>query len=144
MTTATSFLVKLEQSQLLDDEQLAWVRQQTSQDAIALARALIKREWITRWQGQQLLEAKPRIRVGKYVLLQKLGQGGMGTVYKARQADIGRIVAIKLMSDAVLDRDDAVQRFLRESRAMAAVSHPHIVTAYDVDEHEGGYYLVME
>ena len=143
-TTKTSFLERLERSCLLSPQQLAALRNDGDQSAEGLARGLIRKQWITRWQARQLLSGETEFSVGKYQLLDKLGQGGMGAVYKARQTDIDRLVAIKSMSDDVLDRDDAVQRFLRESRAMAAVSHPHIVTAYDVEVVDGNYYLVME
>jgi len=77
-------------------------------------------------------------RISHYEILQKLGEGGMGVVYKARDTRLGRTVAIKVVNA------EFTQRFEREARAIAALNHPHICTLYEVGEHEGAPYLVME
>jgi len=76
--------------------------------------------------------------ISHYEITEKLGQGGMGAVYKARDTRLGRSVAIKLVNT------EFTQRFEREARAISALNHPHICTLYDVGEHEGAPYLVME
>ncbi|MEI6971256.1 MAG: serine/threonine-protein kinase, partial [bacterium] len=77
-------------------------------------------------------------------LLEKLGEGGMATVWKARQISLDRIVAIKILSPRLAgDKDDAA-RFLKEAQAMAALKHPGIIQVYDAGVHEGMYYFVME
>jgi tRNA A-37 threonylcarbamoyl transferase component Bud32/uncharacterized protein YjhX (UPF0386 family) len=86
----------------------------------------------------------PSVQLGNYVLLEKLGQGGMGEVYKARHRRMDRIVAVKLLSAAALRSEELVRRFQREVRAAARLCHPGIVTAYDADEAEGRHFLVME
>jgi tRNA A-37 threonylcarbamoyl transferase component Bud32 len=77
-------------------------------------------------------------------ILEMLGQGGMGAVYKARQAKLDRLVAVKILP-APVGRDPAfAERFAREARALAKLSHPQIVAVHDFGESDGQYYLVME
>jgi serine/threonine-protein kinase len=76
--------------------------------------------------------------IAHYQVLEKLGEGGMGVVYKARDTRLGRSVAIKVVNA------EFTQRFEREAKAISALNHPHICTLYDVGEHEGTPYLVME
>jgi tetratricopeptide (TPR) repeat protein len=78
------------------------------------------------------------------VLLERIGQGGMGEVYKARDDRMGRVVAVKVLSHGAIISDETVARFRREVRAAAQLSHPNIVTAYDADEAGGIHFLVME
>ena len=77
-------------------------------------------------------------RVSHYEIQEKLGEGGMGVVYKARDARLGRSVALKFV------RAQFSERFEREARAIAALNHPHIATLHDVGAHEGAPYLAME
>jgi type VI secretion system protein ImpC len=90
--------------------------------------------------------ADPRPRqVGRYRILGLLGAGGMGSVYKAEDASLGRLAAVKipLLTATPEDRERAAQRFLREARAAAAVRHPHVCPIYDVGEQDGWPYVVM-
>jgi hypothetical protein len=80
----------------------------------------------------------------KYRLLQKLGRGGMGVVYKAEQIGLNRVVALKVMSASASDNPEAARRFRQEVRAAGRLQHPAIVTAFDADVVEGAYFLVME
>ena len=82
--------------------------------------------------------------IGEYELLEKIGQGGMGAVYKARQKKLKRIVAIKLLPKERLADPKAVARFEREMEAVGAVDHPNIVRAMHAGEHEGQPYLAIE
>lgn len=91
-----------------------------------------------------LPESEPLRYVGEYRLLQKLGEGGMGVVWKAEHRRMQRLVAIKMISEAALKSSDAVGRFYREVQTAARLLHPNIVTAYDAGEHEGSCFLVME
>jgi predicted Ser/Thr protein kinase len=87
-------------------------------------------------------EAAPE-RFGDYELLEKLGEGGMGVVYKARDTVLGRIVALKRMGRGKLALPQEIERFYREARAAAQSPHPHIVPVYDFGEHAGEHYLTM-
>ena len=82
-------------------------------------------------------------RVGRFVLGDELGRGGMGVVYAARDDALGRQVAIKLIGCAH-DSDTLRQRLMREARAASAIRHPHVATVYEVGEHGGELFLVME
>lgn len=80
----------------------------------------------------------------RYEVLERLGSGGMGTVYKARHRLMDRLVALKVIEPRLLDRPGVVERFRREVRAAAGLLHPNIVTAHDADEAGSTHFLVME
>ena len=82
--------------------------------------------------------------MGEYELLQRLGSGGMGTVYKARHLKLNRIVAVKMIQERRLDDATATARFDREMMAVGALDHPNIVRAMDAREIDGQRLLVME
>ena len=82
--------------------------------------------------------------LGPYRLEALLGEGGMGQVFRARDTRLGRLVAIKQIRAEHIQRGEFQIRFQREARATAALNHPHICTLYDVGQHEGAAYLVME
>jgi tRNA A-37 threonylcarbamoyl transferase component Bud32 len=82
--------------------------------------------------------------LGKYRLIEKVGQGGMAQVYKAYQPDLDRYVAVKVLHPHLIGDDDFAARFRREARAVAALEHPHIVRVYDFDTEGGVAFLVME
>jgi serine/threonine protein kinase/formylglycine-generating enzyme required for sulfatase activity len=87
--------------------------------------------------------ATPR-ELGPYQLLEELGRGGMGTVWKARQTRLNKIVAVKVLSDQLTQDETALTRFNREMQAVGSLEHPNIVRALDADECGGTHYLVME
>ena len=110
-----------------------------------LAQELFRAKRLTRFQAQAVYQGKTRgLVVGNYVVLDKLGQGGMGQVYTARHTRMDRLVAIKVLPAAATKSPEAVKRFQREVKAAARLTHPHIVTAYDADEYRGVHFLVME
>lgn len=110
-----------------------------------LARAMFRRGRLTRFQAQAVFQGKTRgLVVGNYVVLDSLGKGGMGRVYKAQHRKMKRVVAIKMLPSSATKSSDAVKRFQREVEAAARLSHPNIVTAYDADEAQGVRFLVME
>ncbi|HUU69308.1 MAG TPA: protein kinase [Planctomycetota bacterium] len=82
--------------------------------------------------------------IGGYELVEKLGRGGMGVVYKARQTAMDRIVALKLLKPSLSRNDVFVERFFREARTAAKLNHPHIVLAIDCGFAEGYHFFVME
>ncbi len=131
----------LEATQASEAESL----QKGSADPRALAKELVQRGWLTPWQVNQLfLRRAGELRLGPYLLLDRLGEGGMGTVYKARHSVMRRLVALKVIRRDRLAGRDSVRRFYREVRAVARLAHPNIVLAYDAAEVDGTHILVME
>src|SRR5262245_53500798 len=107
-----------------------------------LARALVHEGLLTRFQAEQLLQGKwRRFTIGKYKVLERLGAGGMGSVYLCEHVLARRRVALKVLR---VTAASGVLRFHREARAVAALDHPNIVRAYDIDEVGGLHFLVME
>src|ERR1041385_8427074 len=80
----------------------------------------------------------------RYRVVRKLGTGGMANVYLAEDQELGRRVAIKILNDRHANDEQFVERFRREAKNAAALSHPSIVSIYDRGEAEGTYYIAME
>jgi serine/threonine protein kinase len=80
----------------------------------------------------------------RYDILEELGRGGMGVVFKARDRRLGRVVALKRLTESLREHPKAVEMFLREARAAAALNHPNIVTLYDAGQEGDTFYLTME
>jgi eukaryotic-like serine/threonine-protein kinase len=100
-------------------------------------------------RGADLLEGdRPRTRagqsIGPYKIVSLIGAGGMGEVYRANDARLGREVALKLLPDSSATGTESVRRFQQEARAASALNHPNILSIYDVGEHDGSPYIVSE
>lgn len=108
-----------------------------------LTRSLVATNRITEFQAQRLLQGES-LALGNYVVIEELGRGGMGVVYKARHRRMNREVALKVIAQSRFDSPELAERFQREVEALAKLSHPNIVTAYDASESNDVHYLVME
>jgi formylglycine-generating enzyme required for sulfatase activity/WD40 repeat protein/serine/threonine protein kinase len=146
IATTNDLLEFLQSQRLLSAEQLGVLaREKPLADARALARILVQRGWLTPYQVNELLLGRgQRLLLGSYVLLDLLGEGGMGQVFKARNWKLGQIVAVKLIRKERLTNPASIKRFYREIRAAAALEHPNIVRAIDADEVDGTHLFVME
>jgi WD40 repeat protein/serine/threonine protein kinase len=112
---------------------------------VDLARELVRRGWLTLFQLKEIyLGRGPELTVGQYILLDLLGEGGMGRVFKAWHRRLGRMDALKIIRKENLEQPEAVRRFQREARAAASLQHPNIVTVYEADEANGVQFLAME
>jgi serine/threonine-protein kinase len=110
-----------------------------------LARALVERGWLTRFQADHALSGNgDQLKLGSYVLLERLGVGGMGEVFKARHCVMNRVVALKVIRPELLKNPAAAHRFHQEIEAAAKLQHPNIVLAFDANEAGDVHFLAME
>ncbi len=143
-------LERLRSSTLVAAEDLTQIEkalasQHKSDDLLALREELARRGLLTDYQLDELVTAvDAKLTVGRYVLLDRMSRGGMGTVFKAVHRDMDRIVALKVLNQGPHLGAQAFQRFQREVRLVANLSHPNIVTAFDAGKHRGRPYLAME
>jgi serine/threonine protein kinase len=112
---------------------------------VELSRALVKAGKITAYQAAAIYQKKSRgLVIGNYLILDKLGQGGMGVVFKARHRRLGRLGALKILPPSFARDQTAVLRFRREVEAAGRLKHPNLVAAVDADEDRGVHFLVMD
>jgi serine/threonine protein kinase len=145
-----NFLKYLADSGILSSDEIerleAKVSQESrTQDAGDFARELVRQNTLTQFQARALYQGKPKgLVLGNYILLDKIGAGGMGMVFKAQHRRMKRLVAVKVLPHAAVKDPSIVKRFKREVEAAAKLTHPNIVAAYDADEFNGTHFLVME
>jgi len=143
------FVQGLEQSGLVSPRDLRAVRQKLlpdrQHDAQELARELVRQKLLTTYQVKEAFQGNAKdLILGNYTILDQIGQGGMGQVFKAQHRKMKRLVAIKLLPAAMTKDQAAINRFQREVEAAAKLRHPNIVAADDADEAAGRHFLVME
>src|ERR1700755_1440088 len=90
------------------------------------------------------MTAVPRSDIGKYHIIELVGEGAMGVVYKAKDSVLDRTVAIKVMNESIARQDDLRKRFLHEAQAAASLQHPNVVTIFDMGDVEGHLFIAME
>ncbi len=151
--TGDEFLALVEKSNLIEADRLyralSHLTGRPDDDpqvsAQGIADELVSHGLLTRWQADRLLEGRYRgFRLGKYRLLGHLGSGGMSSVYLAEHIKMERRVAIKVLPQKRVNDSTYLPRFYREAKAAAALQHPNIVVAYDIDQEKDIHYLVME
>jgi serine/threonine protein kinase/Leucine-rich repeat (LRR) protein len=117
----------------------------TPKDAQELAKQLVQSKQLTKYQAAEIYQGRAKsLILGNYTILDKIGAGGMGQVFKAQHRRMKRVVAIKVLPKHVTRDAAAVARFQREVEAAAKLEHPNIVTAHDADEADGVHFLVMQ
>lgn len=150
--SAAGFVEGLRRSGLMPGEELSQLLQELNwddsvdeTDGSSLAKAFVVQRKLTPFQAKLLLRGRWKgLVLGNYVILERLGQGGMGSVFKARHTRMGRIVCLKVVNSSSRQAPAVIERFRNEARALAALTHPNIVVAHDADESKGVPYLVME
>jgi serine/threonine protein kinase len=149
--TIPEFLELIQKSGVADDNRIgAFVDQLRARAALPtdpkkMAGLLIHNGFLTYFQAEQFLQGKwKRFTVGKYKILERIGSGGMGQVFLCEHKMMRRRVAVKVLPTARAGDSSALGRFQREARAVAALDHPNIVRAYDIDQDGNLHFLVME
>ena len=147
--TSETLLADLRRLQLLSPEQLARVQSASARRTIpgpeTIVKRLIDKGWITPFQAEVLLAGKSNGLVfGHYVLLSRLGEGGMGAVFKARHTRLDRIDALKVIRADKIASKLVAKRFLREIQLTADLNHPHIIKALDAGQVGSQLYLATE
>ncbi len=149
--TNDELLDLVRKSGVLDEKRLdSYVAKTASSGAIPpepgkFAGQMVADGLLTHFQAEQFLQGKwRRFTIGRYKVLERLGAGGMGSVYLCEHKLMRRRVAVKVLPTAKADDPASLERFYREARAVAALDHPNIVRAYDIDQDEKLHFLVME
>jgi serine/threonine-protein kinase len=146
ISSTAALLDALHQFRLLEPAQVQELRRRVGQSASprTVAHQLIQQGSLTPFQVNQLFQGQgQKLLLGGYVLLERLGEGGMGEVFKAKDCQ-GQVVAVKVMRKERLNNPISVKRFRREARAAAKLSHPHVVQAQKSEEIGEAHVFVME
>ncbi len=144
------FLSTLERTGILTESSLREARdyllEQTQQlDSSALARWLVEQGTLTEFQAHRMLVGNGGSLVfGRYLLIDRMGAGAMGRVFKARHRLMDRLVALKVVLPSCASSSQSVSRFFREMKIVGVLDHPNVVRAFDADQHEDSPYIVME
>jgi serine/threonine protein kinase len=148
MTVHESFVENLRASGLLSAEDFHNLTDALDVRAVTgeqVERHLVAAGWLTEFQAEAVRERRfGGLTLGPYVILEKLGAGGMGVVYKARHRHMKRLVAVKLLPRGIERSERFVRRFQREVEAVARLCHVNVVMAFDAGEADAGHFLVLE
>src|SRR5947209_13619190 len=150
-TTSAELLELVRKSEVVDERKLSSHVERLRAagtlpaEPARLAGVLVRDGLLTQFQAEQFLLGKwRRFTIGKYKVLEKLGAGGMGSVYLCEHKLMRRRVAVKVLPTAKAEDASSLERFYREARAVAALDHPNIVRAYDIDQDDKLHFLVMD
>ena len=140
------FVQELSNSGVVQQKTIDTIRATSAKEsAKELALRLIDEGTLTPYQARVILErGDSPLLLDRYIILDSLGAGGMGIVFKALHKSLERVVAIKVLPKHAVDSPEKVERFQREMRAAAKVSHPNLVQAYDAHESNGVFFFAME
>jgi len=145
VATLDEFSRALVEIGLIGEAEIESFNADSAQGVLGLSRALVKAGKLTPYQAAAVYQKKSRgLLIGNYVILDKLGQGGMGVVFKARHRRLGRVGALKILPPSFARDRTAVMRFRREVEAAGLLKHPNLVAALDADEDRGVHFLVMD
>jgi serine/threonine-protein kinase len=137
-------------SGIMTEKQLAEIKAKVLQgdypfDSVELAERLVDEQVLTSYQAKKFLGNRPHgLIVGRYIILDRIGSGSMGRVYKARHPLMDRVVALKIISPEIASNDRVVSRFQREMKLVGRLDHPNVVRAFDADQFQRVLYIVME
>src|SRR5580765_5678150 len=143
-----AFFANIRASGLLKPQQIqelgVWIGTNRP-DVQAMARELNRRAWLSSFQIKEIFKGHGRdLSIGRYVLLDLLGEGGMGRVYKAYDSRMGREVALKIIRKEKLKHPAAETRFKHEIEALAKMKHPNVVEVFNADQVGDTHYYEME
>jgi serine/threonine-protein kinase len=148
MISGPALLEGIRQHRLLEEDQFEQLCRELAgqmEDPRLLAEELVRHELLTSYQAGRLLSGDgAELSLGQHVILDRLGEGGMGMVLKARHRLLRRIDAIKIIRPDCLTSRQAVERFFREAQAVAELRHPNIIQSYDANKDGDRHYFVME
>ncbi|PHR95021.1 MAG: hypothetical protein COA78_31020, partial [Blastopirellula sp.] len=144
--TLERFLSNLKKAELCDPQELQqFIKKHATSNVHQLVNALVEAELLTPFQARAVAHGKIKgLTLGNYLILDKIGEGGMGAVYKAKHKRLDRIVALKVLPRESKKNQTVIARFLQEAQTAAKLSHPNIVATHDSDEAHGYQFLVME
>lgn len=145
--TVEQFVRALTENGVLSNDEVAPLAKSLPADSgpHLLASELVRQNKLTKFQAAAAFQGKSAALVmGNYVILDRIGAGGMGQVFQARHRRMKRVVALKLLPPSLTRSKETLSRFQREVEAAAQLEHPNIVAAYDADEANGVHFLVMQ
>jgi len=137
------FLDTVRKSGVVDSEYLDKLSRGNG-DAAAMARKLLASGRLTEWQTRYLLTGRPRLKLGKYILLDSLARDSLGDRFLAQHTTLNRKVQLQILPAELAERPDRFQLFLDQAQLAATLNHPHLMHVYDIDKESGRYYLVLE
>lgn len=149
-STVDQFLKRLDQSGIFSPDELTRLyapgeTEEAPKSGEELAFALVKQKRLTAYQAGVLCEGDSgHLALGHYIVMDKIGEGGMGVVYKARDQSTDSVVALKVLHPRQINDPHAVERFRREVRSASKLKHPNIVAAIDSGQAGNEHFLIME